>query len=222
MRRVSESQKKSDHREEQTATRWSTLSRLQNVKQHIRSLDLWCFFGNDEINATKSKYLLLELEGVLLHITLVPPKTRCDYVIQYTIDNHVCTYFIILRPMLMEFLRAVSQWYTLVLYTTLDKELAEEILCRIEKGKKIFKEKYFRDDCIYVNNRYIKDISKVSEDLSQVVMLDVETLVYKNVLPIDPFTGDAKDRYLLSSSIILECLRYCADTRSILNLSKLK
>lgn len=210
----------------QTAVQWNTLLHVSNIGQYISSLAIWCFFSNYDANISRKKYLVLELEGVILHSTINQSSTEqiesnYDFYIQYIENNQTVTHFIALRPMLIEFLESASEWYEIVVYTSMNKTYTDLVLDRIEEGKKIFKRRMYRTDCDYFERKYVKDLEKVSEDLTAIVMLDSSYDMYNNKLPIEAFTGCIKDKYLLSTLIILDSLRYCSDVRSILELAYL-
>ncbi|KAI5185515.1 CTD nuclear envelope phosphatase 1 [Nematocida homosporus] len=207
----------------QTDTFWSTLATATNIGKYISSLAIRCFFTNYDANIAQRKFLVLDLEGVLFYSTIERPEKRYDFFVQYMDGGQRCTHFVTLRPMIREFFASVSEWYEVVLYTTMEKVVAVEMAMRLEEEVPgcHFSRMLYRQDCDYINGKYLKDLKKVSSDMSSVVMLDCEYEPYNNKLPIDPFNGEIKDRSLLSSMIILDCLRYCSDVRSILELAHL-
>ncbi|KAH9386292.1 CTD nuclear envelope phosphatase 1 [Nematocida major] len=203
------------------SSRWNVLVRVPHIKKYIRSLNVWSFLNNFEANLAKKRYLVLGLEGIILSSTIAPPPRRVDHIVQYRASGSLCTHFVRYRPMLHEFLREVAQWYTLVLYTSAEKEFADRVADYLERDEKLFASRFYRSECDYIDGRFLKDLEKVSEDLSSVVFLDYDFGMHKNTLPIDMFTGCPKDRSLLSTAIILDSLRFCSDVRSILELAHL-
>ncbi|OAG31550.1 CTD nuclear envelope phosphatase 1 [Nematocida displodere] len=204
----------------QTNTQWSKLIYVKNIREYIGSLGVWCFFSNYDGGSDK-RYLALDFEGVILHSTIRRPEHRYDFFVQYPANGEICTHFITLRPMVKEFIESVSEWYHLVLYTTAEQEYADAIADKLEKKGKIFLKRLYRTDCDYLDGKYLRDPEKVASDLSSVVILSADYTHYNNKLPIDPYDGDTKDCYLLSTIAVLDSLRYCHDVRSILELANL-
>lgn len=202
------------------STEWDVLVSVPSVKKYIKSMPIWSFLNNFEANLSKKKYLVLELEGVILCSSISQPKDRVDHIVRYRINNNICTHFIKFRPMLQDFLDIVSKWYTIVLYTTMEKEFADGVADYIERKEKVFEKRLYRKDCDYVDRRLLKDLDKISNDPSSIAVLDYD-LMHKNTLPIQMFTGCPKDRNLLSTMLILDSLRFCSDLRSILELAHL-
>ncbi|KAI5171690.1 hypothetical protein NEFER03_0995 [Nematocida sp. LUAm3] len=202
-------------------TTWDSLVRAHNIGKYIRSLDRWSFFINPDTNVMQKRYLVVDLEGILLHSTLDPPSQQYDFYIQYAVEDQIYTHYVILRPMLMEFFDTLLEWYEIVLYSTMNREYVDRIADRLEKGKRIFTRRLYRDECNYFEGRFVRDLKKITENMSIIVVLESSPFSYMNKLPIDPYDGCSKDRSLLSSIMILECLRFCSDVRSILELSQL-
>ncbi|KAI5134191.1 uncharacterized protein NESG_00016 [Nematocida ausubeli] len=207
--------------EAEKSTRWDILVSVHRVRKYIKSLSIWSFLNNYETNLAKKRYLVLGLEGIILCSSLNPPKRRVDHIVQYKINNKMCTHFVVFRPMLEEFLRMVSRWYTIILYTTKEKEFADGVASYLERKHPVFEKCLYRNDCDYADDRLLLDLDKVSTDLSSVVVLDYKFGQHTNTLPIKQFCGSPKDRSLLSSGLILDCLRFCSDVRSILELAHL-
>lgn len=203
---------------ERTDVRWDMLLCVRDLKKYINELSIWCFFSNEIANSKRRRHLIVDFEGVLLCSSIEVPKERYDFYVQYKAGTELFTHFATLRPIVKEFLESASRWYNVVLYTTTDKQYADALADKIDRKGEIFKKRLYREDCDYLDGRYVKDLCKVSKDMSSVVMLDCSYELYNNKLPIEAFTGCLKDRHLVSSLIILDGLRHCDDVRSILEL----
>lgn len=204
------------------SSKWEALVHAPCIKKHIKSLDAWNFLSNFDINLSKEKYLVVGLQGIVLCVTVTPPeKYRSDHIVQYIAGNELCTHYVKFRPMLEDFFEIVSKWYTVVLYTSMERKFADGVVKYLERKGRIFKKRLYREDCDYMNGGFVKNLEKVSMDSSSIVSLHYDFKTGENILPIDVFTGSSKDRHLLSSIIILDSLRFCSDVRSILNLAQL-
>ncbi|KAI5165919.1 CTD nuclear envelope phosphatase 1 [Nematocida sp. ERTm5] len=221
MKAKSSKQHNSDEPIMEKSTQWDALVSVPCVRRYIKSLSIWSFLNNYEINLSKKKYLVLGLEGVILCSSINPPKHRVDHIVQYKINNSMCSHFVVFRPMLENFLQMVSEWYTIILYTTKEKEFADGVADYLERRGPIFEKRLYRNDCDYAEGQLLLDLDKVSTDLSCVVVLDYRFGPHTNTLPIERFIGGMKDRNLLSSALILDSLRFCSDVRSILELAHL-
>lgn len=204
----------------QTDTQWNTLLRAKNIRRYIESLAVWCFFSTPCLIPRARRHLVLELEGTLLHSTLSGTRRNIsyDFRVQYRENGHTQTHYVALRPFLNDFLEEAAAWYNIYLYTTAEKKHADAIADALEGGRRIFRRRFYRQDCDYLDNRFIKKTSKISDDPSGVVFLDAEDFSCMNRLPIFRYFGCPNDLYLISTLALLDSLRHCNDVRSILGL----
>ncbi len=77
-----------------------------------------------------------------------------------------------LRPYLKVFLEEISKIYEIVIFTAGTKDYADPILDIIEKDKKFFSFRLYRNHTIVMGNYYIKDISRLGRDLDKVIIVD--------------------------------------------------
>ena len=77
-----------------------------------------------------------------------------------------------LRPYLKIFLEEISKIYEIVIFTAGTKDYADPILDIIEKDKKFFSFRLYRNHTIVMGNYYIKDISRLGRDLDKVIIVD--------------------------------------------------
>ena len=77
-----------------------------------------------------------------------------------------------LRPGLRIFLDEISQYYEIIIFTCSTKEYASPILDKIEKDKKYFSGRLYREDNVIINNEYIKDISLLGRDIEKIIIVD--------------------------------------------------
>jgi CTD nuclear envelope phosphatase 1 len=200
-------------------TTWEVILQQKNVVSYLRSLPDWCFEANTDA-AKKEKTLVIDLDGLLLHSSLHPPK-RYDFLVEYHVDGAVCTHFIQLRPHTKRFLEMVNKWYTVYLYSASDEQYVSMIAEQLESRKKFFAGKLYRNDCDFINNTYVKDFRKITLDVRGLVVLDAGSVAYSNKLPMVPYLGDVPDDELLASLVLLDALRHCDDVRSVLSLAQM-
>lgn len=92
--------------------------------------------------------------------------------------QHPILYYVHKRPHCDEFLRKISKWYKLVIFTASVQEYADPVINLLETEKKYFAERYYRQHCTFRNGSYIKDLSTVEPDLSKVMILDNSPVSY--------------------------------------------
>ncbi|TFK75954.1 NLI interacting factor [Pluteus cervinus] len=132
-------------------------------------------------------------------------------------------YHVYKRPFVDFFLRTVSGWYTLVIFTASMREYADPVIDWLDNGRGILTHRLFRDSCTQLpNGSYTKDLSIVEADLSRVCLVDNSPISYKvneaNGIPIEGWTHDPHDEALLDLLPVLDSLRFTSDVRRVLGL----
>ena len=87
-------------------------------------------------------------------------------------------YYVHERPGCHEFLRKVSKWYNLVVFTASVQEYADPVIDWLERERRYFGARYYRQHCTLRNGAYIKDVAQVEPDLSRVMILDNSLMSY--------------------------------------------
>ena len=116
---------------------------------------------------------------------------------------------IILRPGLYEFLdNLIKLKCELIIFTSSNKERADEIINIIEKKKKYFSGRLYREYCTLIGAAYVKDISKLGRDLTKSIIIDNDLgcfyLQQENGILIKTFTGEENDKNLINLYPILD------------------
>lgn len=138
--------------------------------------------------------------------------------------QHPILYYVHKRPHCDEFLRKICKWYKLVVFTASVQEYADPVIDWLEQERKYFQARYYRQHCTFRNGAYIKDLSSVEPDLSQVMILDNSPMSYifheDNAIPIEGWINDPTDNGLLHLIPMLEALQYATDVRAFLALRR--
>ena len=180
----------------------------------------------DNVNQNK-KTLILDLDETLIHSDL-------DLIYK---DHETTLYFdseddeilgknvpipLILRPNLFEFLNYVYDKFELIIFTASHKNYADKIIDYIEKDKRYFSLRLYRQHCIFIKpGIYIKDLRIFkNRDLKNIILIDNSIFSYSNQLSngilITSFYNDKEDDFLLSLKDYLEYLiEDCDDVRTI-------
>ena len=116
---------------------------------------------------------------------------------------------IILRPGIFEFLDKLSNLkIELIIFTSSVMKRADELINIIEKNKKYFDKRLYREYCTLLGAAYIKDISKLGRDLTKTIIIDNDLTCFylqqENGILIKSFKGEKDDNKLLNLYQILE------------------
>lgn len=131
------------------------------------------------------------------------------------------TFFVAVRPHTGMFLRAVSKWYEIVVFTASLQHYADPVIDLIDVEQCVSR-RFFRPACKAWQGNFLKDISCVRGDLSQVVIVDNSPVAYSlqedNAVPISTWIDDPTDNALATLLPVLQGLVLLNDVRSILGL----
>ncbi|KAK6454851.1 nuclear envelope morphology [Scheffersomyces xylosifermentans] len=199
----------------------------------------------------KRKTLILDLDETLIHsLSRGSPRSfnssssSAPKMIEIKLNNIASLYYVHKRPFCDYFLKEISKWFELQIFTASVKEYADPIIDWLESDildntrkrdakedagsspRKIFTKRYYRSDCTYRQGvGYIKDLSKFfakDDDLKNVIILDNSPVSYAlhedNAVMIEGWINDQRDRDLLHLLPMLHSLSLCIDVRFILGL----
>ncbi|KAJ7904465.1 NLI interacting factor-like phosphatase-domain-containing protein [Mycena olivaceomarginata] len=195
------------------------------------------------------KTLVLDLDETLIHSTSRPMlygnsstgifglgafnrNKGSGRMVEVVLGGHSTLYHVYKRPFVDFFLRTVSGWYTLVIFTASMQEYADPIIDWLDAGRGILAHRLFRDasfchclddSCTQLpNGSYTKDLTVVDPDLSRVCLIDNSPISYRvneaNGIPIEGWTHDPSDEALLDLLPVLDSLRFTSDVRRVLGL----
>ncbi|KAJ7507747.1 NLI interacting factor-like phosphatase-domain-containing protein [Mycena galericulata] len=186
------------------------------------------------------KTLVLDLDETLIHSTSRPllsgnsstgflglgtfsRNKGSGHMVEVVLGGNSTLYHVYKRPFVDFFLRTVSGWYTLVIFTASMQEYADPVIDWLDAGRGILAHRLFRDSCTQLpNGSYTKDLSVVDPDLSRVCLIDNSPISYRvneaNGIPIEGWTHDPSDEALLDLLPVLDSLRFTSDVRRVLGL----
>ena len=143
----------------------------------------------------KKKYsLVIDLGGTLINIKI----------------NNNGKAFCYLRPGIISFLLGIRPYYEIIAFTKLSKEYSELIIQHIENNRQLFDYNLYREHCVLIGNKFIKDISRIGRDMKKIIMVDdvpenLERHIENGIL-ILPFNGNEdneEDRVLFELKQLL-------------------
>ena len=132
------------------------------------------------------------------------------------------------RPGLDRFIFYMSNFYEIVLFSNQPYQHTERFINKIDPDGKYIAHRLFNDSTQYVDGKYIKDLSKLNRDLSQVIMIDDKMEIQshpENVIGIEKFTGTeehASDLILLVPFLEDIALANISDVRQAIQLYKVR
>lgn len=170
----------------------------------------------------KKKTLILDLDETLIHTLSRTPGFSQGAMVEVKLNSYATLYTVLKRPFCDEFLQTVSQWYNLVVFTASVQAYADPMIDWLEKDRKYFVQRYYRQHCTQTNMGYVKDLGAVDPDLSNVMIIDNSPISYlqhkANGIGIEGWINDPSDNSLLALIPFLAAIRFSTDVRSILGL----
>ena len=110
---------------------------------------------------------------------------------------------IIPRPGLKQFLREMNKIYEIIIFTSATSFYADPILNSVDKKQHFFKNRLYRKHTVFINNVYVKDLSKLGRDLSKIIIIDNKPenfqLQKENGIFIKSFFGNDKTDKVLDN-----------------------
>ncbi|KAI1454683.1 NIF-domain-containing protein [Annulohypoxylon moriforme] len=125
------------------------------------------------------------------------------------------------RPGVDYFLRYLSQYYELVLFTSVPFAIGEPLVRKLDPFRFIVWP-LFREATKYKDGEIVKDLSYLNRDLSKVIIIDSKAEHVKaqpeNAIVLNKWTGDPKDTELVSLIPFLEYIHTMQykDVRTVL------
>jgi len=136
------------------------------------------------------KTLIIDLDETLIHSMAKGGRMSTGHMVEVRLGGPVSSsgvslgpgvpilYYVHERPNCHEFLRKVCKWYNLIVFTASVQEYADPVIDWLERERKYFSGRYYRQHCTFRNGAYIKDLAQVEPDLSRVMILDNSPMSY--------------------------------------------
>ncbi|KAH7105347.1 NIF-domain-containing protein [Auriculariales sp. MPI-PUGE-AT-0066] len=185
------------------------------------------------------KTLVLDLDETLIHSTTRPLHATTGgggllgfggrrgkpggHMVEVVLGGRSTLYHVYKRPFVDYFLRKVSSWYTVVIFTASMQEYADPVIDWLDGGRGILVRRFFRESCTQLpSGSYSKDLSVIEPDLARVALVDNSPASYSinqsNGIPIEGWTHDQSDEALLDLLPFLDSLRFTSDVRRVLSI----
>ncbi|MCJ1309361.1 mitochondrial inner membrane protein required for protein import [Agyrium rufum] len=126
------------------------------------------------------------------------------------------------RPGVDYFLRYLSQYYELVLFTSVPSMVADPVVRKLDPFR-IIMWPLFREATLYKNGEYVKDLTYLNRPLNKIITIDTKPSHTanqpENAIILPKWTGDPNDKSLVSLIPFLEYIAAIGlpDTRQVLS-----
>lgn len=172
---------------------------------------------------SQNKTLILDLDETLIHSMSRGSKISPGHMVEVRLDRrHATMYYVHKRPYCDDFLKLVSKWFNVVVFTASVQEYADPVIDWLEQEQRFFTKRYYRQHCTKRGNGYVKDITCVDKDLSKLMIIDNSPVSYmfheNNAIGIEGWINDPTDIDLLCLLPVLNALRYTIDVRHAISL----
>eukprot|EP01039_Chlorochromonas_danica_P008579 gene8579-9452_t len=164
----------------------------------------------------QKKCLALDLDETLVHSSF-QPMDRASFMINIVIDGIAHNIYVMKRPGVDQFIQRLAQFYEIIVYTASLSKYADPLLDLLDPQKHISR-RLFRENCVFYDGHYVKDLSLLSRDISQTIIVDNCPTSYifhpENAIDCTSFFDDPNDVELWQIADFLESIRLCDDVRS--------
>ena len=157
---------------------------------------------------SNTKYILTETnqEGKIIPPFLGKKNPKFKYTLVLDLDETIVHYikyknseYIQVRPYLDDFIKELSQFYEIIIFTASYKNYADLAINGIDPEKKI-RYRLYRQHTTKIGNTFIKDLAKLGRDLKKVIIIDNcsdnYSLQPKNGINVIDFLGNEDDDIL--------------------------
>lgn len=172
-----------------------------------------CESGYLNKNISNKLTIVLDLDNIIIYQSLQKLNNCRSHIV---INNRVYLY---IRPHLENFLNDLSEHCELVVYTTYEKDYADQIINLVDKNKRISR-RFYKEDCVNKDSNLYKDVMVKGFEESRVIIIDddeVSHLTYKskmklildNIIPIKSWDGsESNDDSLLKIRNVINNFLY--------------
>lgn len=177
------------------------------------------YFPNKRFNLNK-KTLVLDLDETLVHSSTVKPfPNQKNIILNLKIKNKDYKIYVILRPFLDIFLKEMSAYYNLYIFTASMAQYSTALLNIMDKNR-LFIRSFNREHCKYQFGLYFKDLSIFNVDYKDIIIIDNNPVSYalnkSNGIPIQTWIDDPYDKELIKLIPLLKYLSKVDDVRNVI------
>ncbi|CAG5897122.1 unnamed protein product [Menidia menidia] len=145
------------------------------------------------------KCVVIDLDETLVHSSF-KPISNADFIVPVEIDGTVHQVYVLKRPHVDEFLQKMGDLFECVLFTASLAKYADPVADLLDQWG-VFRARLFRESCVFHRGNYVKDLSRLGRELSNVIIVDNSPASYifhpENAVPVQSWFDDMNDTELL-------------------------
>lgn len=180
-----------------------------SVKIPDRNRDLKQLLPPQDSKHKGKKTMVLDLDETLVHAKFTETVEKpSNHFFKLDTNNIVLPVHVYVRPGAQDFIREMSKYYELVIFTASKPSYANKVIDLIDPDN-LVAYRLFRDSCVehtIINEEgrthsfWVKDMSRMSRYIDDIVLIDnsPSTYIYQkeNGMPITSWTGNEEDAEL--------------------------
>lgn len=124
---------------------------------------------------------------------------------------------VVVRPYAIEMLNKLAPYYEIIIFTAATKSYGDAIMDLLDPNNTLIDHRLYRNNCMKLNEVYIKDLRVLNRDLNEVVIVDNNIVSFshqiENGIVIPAFEGSKSDSQLAELWIFLRQSAYAKDIR---------
>jgi len=161
--------------------------------------------------------LVLDLDETLVHSSF-KPVPNADYVVPIEIDGNQHHVYVLKRPHVDAFLKAMKPLFEVVLFTASLSKYADPVTDLLDINRSC-RYRLFREHCVFHHGSYVKDLSRLGRDVKKTVIVDNSPASYifhpNNAIGCTSWFDDKDDRELLDLIPFFEHLATLDDVTGV-------
>ena len=204
----------------QKPSRLSDFPNLNSLKLNKKYISSPLLNMNKSKNIIKKKTLILDLDETLVHSGFNQFKRKSDIILNINVDGKNHTIYVLKRPFVDHFLKEVSKYFEIIIFTASIQQYASALLDKLDKEKLLFNGRLYRQNCIFSNGLYLKDIKQIGKNLEDMIIIDNNPASFiineDNGIPILTWYDDLNDNELNKLIPLLKYLSNVDDVRPMI------
>ncbi|CAO3696897.1 unnamed protein product [Umbelopsis ramanniana] len=165
------------------------------------------------------KCLVLDLDETLVHSSFKATQ-QADMIVPVEIDGTVHNVYVLKRPGVDNFMKRMSSIYEIVVFTASLSKYADPVLDVLDIHR-VVQHRLFRESCFNHMGTYVKDLSQLGRNVTEVIILDNSPASYlfhpANAVPVSSWFNDPHDSELIDMIPFLEELATVRDVTAVLD-----
>ena len=125
---------------------------------------------------------------------------NADFIIPVEIEDQVYQVYVLKRPRVDDFMKAVGEKFEVVIFTASLSKYADPVIDLLDKHR-VCKHRLFREACTSHKGNYVKDMLRLGRPIKDIIIIDNSPASYafqpENAVPIESWFDDPQDLQLM-------------------------